>query len=155
MKNIALTALACVVFGFPLLSEARDELLNVPIADALSAPDAATRLKLDQIAFRFGDEPHSEVEKHLGEYSTNKRTRALGRSASEACHRVFLTAMLELQKRAESLGANGVVNIRSNWRNQQTSSSTTYVCAKGGVMAGVALIGEFVVLGGGDSKGSR
>lgn len=145
MKNTWLIIALLSTAGFSESADARDEHFNVSIAQALDMPEAQARLT-DQITFSFGDEPHGTVQQHLGEFSSSKRTRGFSRSVHEACHWVFLTAMLEFQKRAESLGANAVINIRSNWRNNQTSSSETYVCAKGGLMAGVALIGEFVVL---------
>ena len=49
-----------------------------------------------------------------------------------------------LHQRAVSLGANAVVNIRSNFKNNVETSDTDYTCGAGGVMAGVALIGDFV-----------
>lgn len=145
LKKSLLFGAVLFTAGFSAPADARDEHFNMPLAEALSMPEAQARLT-DQITFSFGDEPHGTVQQHLGEFSSSKRTRGFSRSFHEACHWVFLTAMLEFQKRAESLGANAVINIRSNWRNNQTSSSETYVCAKGGLMAGVALIGEFVVL---------
>lgn len=145
MKYRMPLVVALIVTGLDAPAHARDELFHMSISEALSTPDARERLK-EEIAFSFGDQRHGAVKKHLGEYDSSKRTRGFSRGIHEACHWVFLSTMLELQKRAESLGANAVVNIRSNWRNNQTVSSETYVCAKGGIMAGVALIGEFVVL---------
>lgn len=135
--------LAVVGIAVALPAEARDNLLDMSIEQALNTPEAKERLNKG-IVFSFGDEVSVDVQESFGEYRTSKRTRAFNRDDQDACQWVFLTAMLELQKKAESLGADAVVNIRSNWKNEQTSSSTTFVCAKGGMIAGVALIGEFV-----------
>jgi hypothetical protein len=145
MKAAACWISALLAAATAMPAHARDALLDISIDDAMSAPEAQSQLNRG-IEFRFGDQAHPEPEKSFGEYSTSKRTRAFNRGDKEACEWVFLTAMLELQKRAETLGADAVVNIRSNWRHVQTSSSSTFVCARGNWMAGVALIGEFVKL---------
>ena len=56
----------------------------------------------------------------------------------------MLTALITMHKRAISLGANAVVNIRSNYKNNIVRSDTGYTCAAGGIVAGVALIGDFI-----------
>jgi len=40
-----------------------------------------------------------------------------------------------------------VINIRSNYRNNETSSATDYTCGAGAVIAGVALKGDVVRIG--------
>ena len=54
--------------------------------------------------------------------------------------------MLALQKRATEVGADAVVNIVSNFKDQEFASQTEYECADGAIMAGVALKGDFVKL---------
>jgi uncharacterized protein YbjQ (UPF0145 family) len=58
----------------------------------------------------------------------------------------MLSALLALHQRAITLGANAVVNIRSNYKNDLFRSDTEYTCGAGGLMAGVALIGDFVLI---------
>ncbi len=55
--------------------------------------------------------------------------------------------MLQLQKRAKELGANAVVNIVSNYDNVEYASEAEFECHAGGIMAGVALKGDFVRIG--------
>jgi uncharacterized protein YbjQ (UPF0145 family) len=98
------------------------------------------------VSFYFGNQPHPEIIKNLGEDRTNKKTNAFNKSDKEACEWVMLSALLQLKERAQSLGANAVVNIRSNYKNNETSSDTEYTCGAGAIMAGVALIGTFVTL---------
>jgi uncharacterized protein YbjQ (UPF0145 family) len=58
----------------------------------------------------------------------------------------MLSALIQFRDKARSLGANAVVNIRSNFKNNLFVSETEYSCGAGGLMAGVALIGDFVKL---------
>jgi uncharacterized protein YbjQ (UPF0145 family) len=57
---------------------------------------------------------------------------------------VFLSVLLKLQERARSLGANAVINIRSNYRNNEIVSEIEYQCGAGHIFAGVALKGRIV-----------
>jgi uncharacterized protein YbjQ (UPF0145 family) len=75
---------------------------------------------------------------------TSQRTNGFGKSAEKACNYVFLSAMLALQKRAQEVGANAVVNIVSNFKDIEMASQTEFECADGAIMAGVALKGDFV-----------
>lgn len=56
--------------------------------------------------------------------------------------------MQELQQRVTKEGGNAVVDIRSNWKDDETASDSTYVCAKGSAYLGVALKGMVVKAGG-------
>lgn len=123
---------------------ARDTVQQLPVADVLNNPEYAGRL--EGISFYFGNQPHPEIVKNFGEGRTNKKTNAFNKSDEEACEWVMLSALIQLKERAQSLGANAVVNIRSNYKNNETSSDTEYTCGAGALMAGVALIGTFVTL---------
>jgi len=122
---------------------ARDTLHNLPVADVLNDPSNAS--KLEGVKFYFGDQPHPEVAQSFGTDRTNKKTNAFGKSDVEACKWVMLSALVQLHQRAIELGANAVINIKSNYKNHETSSATEYVCGAGAFMSGVAFIGEFVV----------
>lgn len=125
-------------------ASARDTVQQLPVADVLNNPEYAERL--EGVSFYFGDQPHPEIAKNFGEGRTNKKTNAFNKSDEEACRWVMLSALIQLKERAQSLGANAVVNIRSNYKNNETSSDTEYTCGAGALMAGVALIGTFVTL---------
>jgi uncharacterized protein YbjQ (UPF0145 family) len=125
-------------------ASARDTLQQLPVADVLSNPEYAQRL--EGVSFYFGNQPHPEIIKDFGEGRTNKKTNAFNKSDEDACQWVMLSALIQLKERAQSLGANAVVNIRSNYKNNETSSDSEYTCGAGALMAGVALIGTFVTL---------
>jgi uncharacterized protein YbjQ (UPF0145 family) len=141
------TILAVLSISLVLLASdasARDTVQQFPVADVLNNPEYARQL--EGVSFYFGNQPHPEIIKNLGEDRTNKKTNAFNKSDKEACEWVMLSALLQLKERAQSLGANAVVNIRSNYKNNETSSDTEYTCGAGAIMAGVALIGTFVTL---------
>lgn len=125
-------------------ASARDTIQQLPVADVLNDPEYAQRL--EGVSFYFGNQAHPEIVENFGEGRTNKKTNAFNKTDEEACRWVMLSALIQLKERAQSLGANAVVNIRSNYKNNETSSDTEYTCGAGAIMAGVALIGTFVTL---------
>jgi uncharacterized protein YbjQ (UPF0145 family) len=125
---------------------ARDDRNMYLIEDALKTP--AAEEKLDKsIKLYFGKQKAPKAAKNLGEWKTNKKTNAFNKTDKEACEWTFLSAVLELQERAQKEDGNAVVNIVSNYKNQQTSSETEYMCGNGALMAGVALKGTVIKTG--------
>jgi len=122
---------------------ARDTVANFPIDEALkSEPGKVT----DDVGLYFAGQHHTSVAKSYGEFATNKKTNAFGKSDEKACQHVFLSAVIELQERARKEGGNAVINIKSNYRNEERASATEYTCGAGAVIAGVALKGDVVTL---------
>ncbi|MBI3728159.1 MAG: excinuclease ATPase subunit [Burkholderiales bacterium] len=126
--------------------QAADRKVMLPISGAMNANDAQSRLG-DSVKFYFGKQPGPVVLEKLASDKTSQKTNAFGKSDEKACNWVFLSAMLQLQKRAKELGANAVVNIASNYDNVEYSSEAEFECHAGGIMAGVALKGDFVRIG--------
>jgi hypothetical protein len=126
---------------------ARDDRIMLPIRDALDAPQASA--KLDKgVQLHFGGGYGGGIAKDLGIWSSNKKTNAFLKSDKTACEWAFLSAVLELQQRARKIGGNAVVNITSNYKNILTSSGSQYMCGAGSIMAGVALKGRVIRIGG-------
>ena len=122
---------------------ARDSIANYPVDAALHSEAG----KVDEaIPLYFAGQRHPGVAKSFGEFATNKKTNAFGKSDEAACQHVFLSAVLELQDRVRKEGGNAVINIKSNYRNEVRESATEFTCGAGAVMAGVALKGEVVTL---------
>ncbi|HHM05085.1 MAG TPA: excinuclease ABC subunit A [Gammaproteobacteria bacterium] len=146
MKNKSLAIIAALVLSlFATSAMARDERLRFPIEDAMTTEDALARLD-PNVRFFFGDQPYGDVVQRFGEFRTNKKTNAFNKSDQRACEWAFLSAIVQLQKRALREGGNAVVNIRSNYKSQEYSSATEYECGAGTFLAGVALIGTVVKL---------
>lgn len=134
----------CLILSLSQSGLARDDIGDYSVSSVLQTEQAKS--KLGNIKFYFGTQGHGKVKKRFGVYSTNQKTNAFGKSDQEACEHVFLSAMIQLKKRAEKMGANAVINIKSNYRGNLTSSNTTFKCGAGGIIAGVALQGEVVRL---------
>lgn len=140
MKKMLFVA---VLLAASFSATAADKMIRFPIADALAANDAQSRLG-DSVKFYFADQPTPKVLSKITSDKTSQRTNGFGKSADKACNWVFLSAMLALQKRAHEVGANAVINIVSNFKDVEMASQTEFECADGAIMAGVALKGDFV-----------
>jgi uncharacterized protein YbjQ (UPF0145 family) len=144
-KTIATAALLAVSLTASFSASAEDKMVKFPIAGAMAVNDAQQRLG-DSVKFYFADQQTPKVASKITSDKTSQRTNGFGKSAEKACNWVFLSAMLALQKRATEVGADAVINIVSNFRDQEFASQTEYECADGAIMAGVALKGDFVKL---------
>lgn len=144
-KRLSLPAFVLLTLGLSCSAHARDTELHLSLTDALDSPAFAGKLN-PGIQFYFGDQSHPAPTRTLIEVVSNRKTNAVGKSDVEACEWVLLSAMLSLQERAIAEGGNAVVNIRSYFKKDTFSSTTEFECHAGAIMAGVALIGEIVVL---------
>ncbi|MGH7796387.1 MAG: excinuclease ATPase subunit [Candidatus Binatia bacterium] len=124
-------------------SHARDTKYLLPIAAAMEVKDATEKLD-GSIKFYFGDQPTPPIATKLGSDVSNRKTNSFGKSDENACNWAFLSAMVSLQRRAQELGANAVVNIVSYYKKNVMSSTTEFECHAGAIIAGVALKGDFV-----------
>lgn len=125
--------------------QAADRINMIKIEDAMAANGARERLG-DSVKFYFGDTKTPKVAERRGPVKTSNKTNSFGKSPTESCNWVFLSAMLDLQKKAERAGANAVINIQSNYKNVPRSSTTEIECHDGAIMSGIALKGEMVRL---------
>lgn len=126
-------------------SQAREEIKEFPIAEAMATETAKDKLS-DRVQFYFAKQSYPKPTQSHGTFSTSKKTNAFGKSDTEACQWAFLSAMIALHDRALREGGNAVVDIKSNYDNNLTESKTSYKCGAGNVMAGVALEGRVVTL---------
>ncbi|MBX2867274.1 MAG: heavy metal-binding domain-containing protein [Acidiferrobacterales bacterium] len=147
MKNFVTLSLIAVFVSASLLTSdayARDNRLRFSIADALNSESALGKIN-PGIRLYFSGQAIPPVIKSYGSGRTNKKTNAFNKTDLFACEWVFISAIIQMQKKAEQLGANAVVNIKSNYKNIEFSSPYEFECGAGNVIAGVALKGEFVV----------
>ena len=146
MKKI-ISSMISIIFALALTwsVEARNTKLLLPIAVALAVKDAQDKLD-GSIKFYFGNQETPKILTKLGSDMSNRKTNAFGKSDEKACNWAFLSAMLALEKRAQQLGANAVVNIVSYYDRIVMSSPTEFECHAGAIIAGVVLKGDFVKL---------
>lgn len=126
---------------------ARDTKHMLPIAPAMQASTAEEKLD-GSIRFFFGSQKSPKVLARFGSDVSNRKTNAFGKSDAEACNWAFLSALVALEKRAQALGANAVVNIVSYYKRSPVSNTSEFECHAGAIMAGVALKGDFVRIAG-------
>jgi len=117
----------------------------LPIDKAMAMQDASSRLD-GTVRFYFGDTSHPSVLHGYGEFVSNRKTNGFAKSDMSACSWVFLSALLEFQKRAHALGANAVINIHSYYKKEDVSNDTEIPCYKGFIVAGLALRGDVVTV---------
>ena len=103
--------------------------------------------KLLDVPVYFAGQSHPPVAKKIGERETNKSTRGAFRTDEQACQIAFLSAVIQLQKRAKDEGANAVIDIESITRNRPHSSATEYRCIAGAAVVHVGLKGTLVESG--------
>jgi uncharacterized protein YbjQ (UPF0145 family) len=73
--------------------------------------------------------------------------RLVPRIRSEtACEIAFLSAVTSLQSRAQSIGGDAIVDVKSITKHNDLTSVSEYRCAAGGVVANVVLTGRVVKL---------
>ncbi|MGD8926477.1 MAG: hypothetical protein PVG20_06490, partial [Thioalkalispiraceae bacterium] len=137
MKTFIAIFSGCLLITVAQTGVARDDVGDYSISSVMQTETAKDKLGTN-VKFFFGKQKHGKIAKRFGVFSTNKKTNAFGKSDQEACEHVFLSAMIQLKQRAESLGANAVINIKSNYKGNLTSSETTFQCGAGAILAGVA-----------------
>jgi uncharacterized protein YbjQ (UPF0145 family) len=139
-----------IVLGIGLamtsLAYPRDIKRHLPIGTALEAKDLQPKTD-GSITMSFGKETTREGSKILRSDVALGKVTTRGKSNDSACNSAFLSALVELQKRAKQEGANAVVNIVSYYKRVEMSSTTEYECHEGSGYMAVALKGDFVKIG--------
>jgi hypothetical protein len=144
MHQIRLLLLVLILTFVAGEANAKEKIHQFNIADFMANPSHLE--KLEGVKYFFGDQAHAEIVREFGDDYTNPKTNAFGKKDAVACDWVMLSAMLALQRRAQQLGANAVINIRSNYKHNLVSSTTEFTCGAGAFVAGVSLIGTFVTI---------
>ncbi|AON56093.1 excinuclease ATPase subunit [Herbaspirillum seropedicae] len=146
MKISSLALAVTLALSAALPAQARDTKHLLPLDSASSMKDKEGVLD-GSVKFYFAGQPHPAVLEKISTDVTNQKTNAFGKSDEEACKWVFLSALVQLHKKAKELGGNGVVNIVSYYKKNEMASATEFECHAGATMAGVALKGDIVKLG--------
>ena len=123
-------------------AQARDTVLNIPLADVLAMPEAQGKLDGSVKFFLAGDKT-PRIQKRMGSDSSNQKTNGIGKSDEFGCKWAALSALIQFQNSAKRQGANAVVDMVSYYKKNETRSDTTFECHAGGVIIGVALKGTY------------
>lgn len=142
-KLITLLMTLLIGLSFANLAQARDTRYLLPIAPAMNSNPVQERLD-GTVKFYFGNQAHPAILKDFGSATTNPKSSAFLKSYTRSCNRAFLSALISLQNHAKKVGANAVVNVVSYYKKNEFSSADQFECHEGGLIAGVALKGDFV-----------
>lgn len=143
--KLACTLAATCALLFPPAAVAADDVHRLPFDRLLQSADGQ---QLDPgIKLYLAGQPAPKPTATRGEFVSNKKTNAFGKSVDATCHRAGVSALLSLQERARPVGADAVINIVSYYKKVPMSSATDYECHVGAIMSGVAFQGTMVTLG--------
>ena len=145
MKGLITVFITAIIVLGTVNVEARDDHGMWAISEALNTEDAKQKLN-KEIRFYFGDRSHPKITKNFGEFMSNKKTNAFNKTDKRACQWNFLSAMIAFQERAQRMGGNAVVNIRSYYKKNTISSQTEFECGSGTFVSGVTFLGDVVKL---------
>jgi uncharacterized protein YbjQ (UPF0145 family) len=138
VRTFVVCLVAALAFAPSVL--ARNDFIDLPAQPA--AESALGKERLLDVPFYLAGQKHPKASKELGEFRTNKRSNAFGKSDEEACQVAFLSAIIALQERARKEGGNAVIDIRSITKHNDLASATDYRCVVGAFVANVALTGR-------------
>ncbi|MDA9090597.1 excinuclease ATPase subunit [Porticoccaceae bacterium] len=141
MKSTFLLLLVALMYS--ATTQARDTAHHFSIQEALESPAFEGRLD-SNVKLYFGIKKPANIVKNHGEFLSNRKTNAFGKSDQRACEWALLSALLALQDRATLEGGNAVAGIHSFYRREAYTSDSLYECHSGAIMAGVTLQGTVV-----------
>lgn len=137
--------LLIISFSISTQVHARNDYKEFSIAQAMALEEFKSKLG-NEVRFYFGDSVPSGITQTLGEWPSQKKTNAFNKTDEFACQWALLSTLLALKKRALSEGGNAVINIKTNNDHRMISSSQTFECEVGNVIASVAVKGTVVKL---------
>jgi uncharacterized protein YbjQ (UPF0145 family) len=140
LKSIVITSLLASLACTPVM--ARDTEYKVPLAEVLEMPEAKEKLD-GSVKFYLAGQATPAVIQKLGEDVSNRKTNGVGKEDRYGCKWAALSALIALQDKAKTLGANAVVDIVSYYKKTPFSSPTDFECHAGTVVIGVALKGTY------------
>ena len=148
---------------------AQDTRYLLSLDDAFSAYQNS-KYHSEDVPMYFGDAPHPEIKQLIKTDVVTKRTSQKGRKTYETgsglptvwghggakvgaeelkrrlkmCHRIFVSLVAVMKERARRIGADGIVNVESYFKNVPFRSSTEYECWEGSFHGAITLKGDFV-----------
>jgi hypothetical protein len=137
--------LTIICIGITVTAQSRDDRNRYSVHDAMNIAAAKEKLNKGYL-YKFGAASHKSITKNHGEFVSNKKTNAVGKTDEFACQWAFLSALLSFQDRITKEGGNAVVNLRSYYKKHEFISETEFECGNGAIIAGVTLVGDVVTL---------
>lgn len=142
MKKIAL---ALSFLSFAGLSQARDDVLRIPLQEVVEQGLASGKLD-GSVKFYLSGAETPALQGKLGDDVSNKKTNGVGKTDEEGCRWAALSALIAFQGSARQKGANAVVDMHSFYKRKESRDALTFECHAGNIMVGVALKGTYATL---------
>jgi len=141
LVRASVVALLILFVASPAL--ARNDTLDFTVDGAMSV---GPKQNLLDIPWFMSGQKHPGVAERMQLQKSQKATNKFGKEDDYACSIAFMSAIIQLQKRAKQLGANAIVDIKSVTRGSDLDSATKYKCNLGTFTATVGLTGVPVKL---------
>ena len=122
--------------------QARDTVLQIPLADVLDMPEAKEKLG-GEIKFYLAGAKSPKIVKEMGQDVVNQKTNGFGKTDEFGCKWAILSGLISLEKQAKQKGANAVVNIVSYYKKDEQKNPETIECHAGGFVIGATMKGTF------------
>ncbi len=147
-KHLA-AALGFLIFlGVNYKAESRNTKHLLPIEPALQSNQAKIALKPnDDIKLYFSGQSTPVAQKTFSEIRSNRKTNSVGKSDKTSCEWAFLSAVKALQAKAKEMGANAIIDVKSDYNEKEFASADQFECHAGATVAGVVLKGTPVIIG--------
>lgn len=142
MRAVLLIALFAAILFIASDSTARSDTVDYPWRSAVETRLGKERLL--NMPYYFIGQKHPAVKTDFGVYTSNRKTNAFNKTDQEACNVAFLSALISLQERANKLGADAVIDIRSITKHKNMESADKYRCVVGRIISHVGLSGKMV-----------
>ena len=135
-------ATAVAALGLSFIAPAAGAADQIAIVSVQYVRENADQTRvLESVSWHMKGEKHRAVAKRFNLGATTKSTNAAFKSAEASCSRAFLSAIIQLQTNARNLGADGVIDIKSNAMGETHEEKDSFNCTKGAFVARVSLTG--------------
>ncbi|MFC6277245.1 excinuclease ABC subunit A [Psittacicella hinzii] len=135
LKTLSVLAVAALALG----SCARNETSFHSVQETLASAQAKKVVDPNIQLFWGTDAPGTLL---LKDATTNRTTNAFAKADVNSCQWAFLSAVVQLQKKAKELGGTKVTNIFSTYKGSNFKSATQYECHAGNLISRVSLTGD-------------
>ncbi|KUM03215.1 excinuclease ATPase subunit [Chromobacterium subtsugae] len=125
---------------------ARDTVVQIPLADVLSMPEAQEKLD-GSVKFYLAGQHTPAIQTKMGSDVSNQKTNALNKSDEQACRWAILSTLISFQESAKKRHANAVVDIVSYYKKEERRDKETIECHSGTMIAGAAIKGSYAKIG--------
>ena len=140
IRTIVLAAICAVFLAAPAHARNTEQFYDIQSA----VENGKGNANLLDVPYYFIGQKAPSAAKTIGTWSSNRSTSGAFRGDEESCQIAFLSALIQLQKRAQAEGGNAIINIRSITRGTKTESATQYRCVAGAMIVHVGLEGTVI-----------